>query len=135
MPPFLLAYLGALVGLLALDAVWLGVVMGPVYTGALGHLLRPEPLWAAAVVFYLVYPLGVVVFGIRPSSADDGARRVAGRAALFGALAYATYDLTNLATLRDWPLHVTVVDIVWGAVLSALSALSGRWLLQRVQRR
>ena len=124
MPPFLLAYLGALVGLLALDAVWLGVVMGPVYTGALGHLLRPEPLW-----------LGVVVFGIRPSSADDGARRVAGRAALFGALAYATYDLTNLATLRDWPLHVTVVDIVWGAVLSALSALSGRWLLQRVQRR
>lgn len=131
MPSFLLAYLGALVGLLLPDAVWLGIVMGPVYTSALGHLLRPEPLWAAAVVFYLVYPVGVVAFGIRAGEPDDGARRVAARGALFGALAYATYDLTNLATLRDWPLHVTVVDIVWGAALTAMSALAGRWLLRR----
>lgn len=131
MPVFLIAYLGALLSLLALDAVWLGVVMGPVYTAALVELLLPEPRWGAAAVFYLAYPVGIVVFAVLPAWRDAATRRALALGALYGALAYATYDLTNLATLKGWPVHIVVIDIAWGAVLSAAAAASGLWTLRR----
>lgn len=131
MPLSILAYLGALVSMLALDAVWLGLVMPSVYQAALGPLLLPEPRWGAAALFYLAYPVGIVVFAVLPAWRARAPRQGWWLGALYGALAYATYDLTNLATLRGWPVHIVVVDIAWGAVISALAAAASLALLQR----
>ena len=104
---------------LALDAAWL-TAMGPrLYQPAIGHLLRPDVDWIAAALFYVLYIGGLVGFAVVPSAS---ARDAAGRGALFGLVAYATYDLTNQATLRDWPWRVTLADLCWGTIVTAVSA-------------
>jgi uncharacterized membrane protein len=133
----LAAYLTALAVMLLLDLLWLGFVARPVYLQGLGHLMADSPrLWAAAM-FYGVYALGLLHFAIASPavrSESGGVGRAAWQGALFGFVAYATYDLTNLATLRGWPLRVTVVDLAWGAVLGGVvscgSALISRWLFK-----
>jgi len=119
---FLIAYgLVALV-FLALDAVWLST-MGPrLYQPRLGHLLAGEVVWPAAALFYALYIGGIVAFAVRPGLHAESALMALGWGALFGLLAYATYDLTNQATLKDWPWLVTAVDLVWGATVTGLSA-------------
>ena len=128
----LAVYALTLLTFLACDAVWLGVVAKGLYRRELGHLLAPEVRWWAALVFYLIYVVGVLVLVVLPGRGGSLAT-VAALGALFGFVAYATYDLTNLATLREWPLLVTAVDLVWGAVLTAATAAAGwlyaRWLL------
>jgi uncharacterized membrane protein len=121
----LIAYAGALAFFLAADMVWLGVLMTDTYQAWLGPLMREQPLLLPAAVFYLLYPAGLVVFAIRPALDRPGWSRAAALGAFFGLLAYGTYDLSNLATLRDWPWQLTVVDMVWGAALSCGSALAG----------
>jgi uncharacterized membrane protein len=103
----------------AIDLVWLGVVAKNFYRQHLGHLLSPQVNWTAAILFYLVFIAGIVFFAVRPALEVNSPLRALTYGALFGFLAYATYDLTNQATLRDWPVLVTVVDLAWGAVLSA----------------
>ena len=125
------SYAAALVCLLLFDAPWL-VLMGPrFYTPRLGHLLSASPQWWAAGAFYLLYALGIVVLVVQPArraGAALGKTFLLG--ALFGLVAYGTYDLTNQFTLRDWPLSVTLVDMAWGALLtgtaSAVSLRSAR---------
>ena len=112
----------ALLIFLLLDLVWLGVVAKNLYRQQLGHLLSPNVNWPAAVLFYLVFIAGVVFFVIRPALESGNATRALTHGALFGFIAYATYDLTNHATMRDWPALVTVVDLAWGAVLTAAVA-------------
>jgi uncharacterized membrane protein len=119
--------------LLALDAVWLGAVARGVYARELGHLMAPSVRWGAAAAFYLLYVAGVLVLVVAPAR-DAGVLAAAGRGALFGLVAYATYDLTNLATLAGWPLAVTVIDLAWGAVLTAAVATAGWWLARRLLR-
>lgn len=132
MPAVLVAYLGAFAGMLVLDAVWLGLVMPSVYQAALGDLLLSEPRWAAAVLFYLAYPVGIVVFAVLPAWREAAApRRAVMLGALYGALAYATYDLTNLATLKGWPVHIVVIDIAWGTFISGAAAHAGLAALRR----
>ncbi|URI09176.1 DUF2177 family protein [Aquincola tertiaricarbonis] len=131
MPVSIIAYLGALLSMLALDAVWLGVIMPSVYQAAIGHLLLPEPRWGAAIVFYLAYPVGIVVFAVLPAFRAAMPRQAWLLGALYGALAYATYDLTNLATLQGWPVHIVVIDIAWGAFISAVAAACGLAALRR----
>lgn len=131
MPVSIMAYLGALLSMLALDAVWLGVLMPDAYQRALGHLLLAEPRWDAAALFYLAYPVGTVVFAVLPAWRAAQPRQAWLLGALYGALAYATYDLTNLATLKGWPVHIVVIDIAWGAVITAVSAATGLALLRR----
>lgn len=121
----LAVYLLTLVTFLALDAVWLGVVARDLYRRELGHLLAPTVRWGAAGVFYLLYVAAVLALVVWPHRAAP-VGRVAVLGALLGLAAYAAYDLTNLATLRDWPLRVTLVDLVWGAVLTGLTAVAGR---------
>ena len=107
---------------LALDAVWLVTTYDRLYRPAIGHLLRDGFALAPAAAFYALYIVGVVVFAVLPGQASGRATVAAARGALFGLVAYATYDLTNQATLRDWPWHLTLIDLCWGALVSAAAA-------------
>jgi uncharacterized membrane protein len=125
----LAAYAGTVVVLVGLDLLWLGVVARPRYVQGIGHLMAEQPNVAAAAVFYALFSLGLVVFAVLPGGPASGWGRTLGLAALFGFIAYATYDLTNLATLRQWPLGLSVLDILWGALLSAAAAAGGKGLM------
>ncbi|MCU0581715.1 MAG: DUF2177 family protein [Syntrophales bacterium] len=118
----------------AIDMLWLGVVAKGFYRDNLGHLLRPDVNWAAALIFYLLYIAGILVFATLPALEKHSLRQAIIMGALFGYFCYATYDLTNLATLKDWPVKVVVVDILWGMVLTASVAAAsffiGRWIMQ-----
>jgi uncharacterized membrane protein len=129
------AYAGTLLVMIVLDGVWLGLIAGPLYAGAVGHLMAPAPNVPVAALFYALYALGVVLFAVAPMGDTEGHAKTAGRAALFGFFAYATYDLTNLATLRDWPAWLAAIDITWGMTVSAGSALGGRFAMKWVRRR
>jgi uncharacterized membrane protein len=121
-----------LVTFLAVDAVWLGVVAKDMYRQQLGHLLAPTVKWGAAGAFYVLYIAALLVLVILPNLESPWLRTVA-LGALFGLVAYATYDLTNLATLDRWPLAVTLADLAWGTFVTGLTAAAGwayaRWLL------
>jgi uncharacterized membrane protein len=125
-------YLATLIAFFAIDMVWLGLVARTFYRKHLGFLMAPSPNWAAAIIFYLLFILGILVFVVLPGLEADSLQTTLLRAALFGLITYATYDLTNLATLKDWPITITVVDMIWGVVLSVMvswvSFLAGRWL-------
>ena len=112
-------YLIALPVFFAIDMVWLGLVAKGFYRDQIGSLMRANVNWPAAIVFYLLFILGLVVFVIAPALDKGSWARALLYGTLFGLIAYATYDLTNLATLRDWPVLLTVVDLIWGAVLAA----------------
>jgi len=116
----------------AVDLVWLGVVAAGFYQKHLGHLLRPDVLWPAAVLFYALYLVGVLVFAVMPGLAAGSLVRTMALGGFFGLVAYATFDLTCLALFANFPVLVVVVDLVWGTVLTAgVAAASfglGRWL-------
>ena len=120
----LAAFVALFVVLLALDGVWLGVVAMPLYQQGIGHLMADEPRLAVALLFYPVYAFGLLLFVVMPQAGQSTARNALW-GALFGFFAYATYDLTNQATLRDWPLAVTLADIPWGAFVTAVGASAG----------
>lgn len=125
-------YLLTFVAFLAIDGVWLGAVARNLYGKYLGYLLAPKTVWPAAILFYLLYVVGVLVFAVLPGLQAGSLGRAALLGALLGLIAYATYDLTNLATVKEWPVLITVVDLVWGtaltAAVSAVGFLIGRWL-------
>ncbi len=100
-----------------IDMVWLGVVARGFYQNQLAHLLGPVN-WPAAIIFYLLFIVGIIIFAVMPAVESSSLTKAIVLGALFGFFTYATYDLTNLATLKDWPLMVVFVDIAWGAVLS-----------------
>lgn len=100
-----------------IDMLWLGVIAKDFYQEKLVNFLGPVN-WTAAIVFYLIFIVGILIFAVVPALESQSWQKVLILGALFGFFAYATYDLTNLATLKDWPLTVTLVDMVWGAVLS-----------------
>ena len=117
---------------MSIDAVWLTQMAARLYQPTIGHLLAPEPDLAAALVFYAIYILGMVVFTVRPDQRDATAWAAAARGAFFGFVAYATYDLTNQATMRDWPWMVTAIDLLWGTALTGTaSGLAKAWLQRR----
>jgi len=109
----------------ALDFVWLSLATPRIYTPALSGLLSDQPKLAVAAVFYLLYVVGVLVFAVIPGLQQGDVIAALWRGALFGFLAYATYDLTNLATLRGFPWHIAAIDMVWGTVLTGIVATAG----------
>jgi uncharacterized membrane protein len=121
MKTYLVGYLATLVTLAILDAAWLGVVSREFYKARLGQLLLEQPHWYAAILFYLIHALAIVVFAV-PLATSWVSALLFG--ALFGFCIYAAYDLTNLATLRGWPLTVSLVDLAWGAVVTAAAAVA-----------
>lgn len=125
-------YLVTLAIFFLIDMVWLVLVAKSFYRRQLGEMLAPKVVWPAAILFYLLFIAGLLLFVIGPALPRGGALQALWQGAVFGLIAYATYDLTNLATLKNWPLPVTVVDLAWGAVLggavSFLGALAAsRW--------
>ena len=116
---FIKNFLIALPVFFAIDIVWLVFVARKFYAREVGFLMRPDVNWYAAGIFYLLFIAGLVVFVISPAVEKHSLTHALFYGALFGLITYATYDLTNLATMKDWPLLVTVVDLVWGLVLSA----------------
>lgn len=131
----LLAWLAFVVTMLVLDGLWLGVIARPLYQSGIGHLMAERPVWAAAAAFYAIYAAGVLYFVAVPEAraavSPEGASlwTTAWRAALFGAVAYATYDFTNLATLRGWPWTLALADMAWGAVITGAAAVAARQVL------
>lgn len=119
---FVKLYLLALPVLIAADALWLGVIARGFYQRQLGALLRPDVRWGAAAAFYLLFLAGVLVLAVQPALERGSPGRATALGAILGLVAYAAYDLTNLATLRGFPPIVAAVDLVWGTVLSALLA-------------
>ena len=119
---FLKTYAASLAVFLAVDLLWLGVIARGFYRTQLGSLLRPDVRWAPAFLFYAAFVAAVLIFAVIPALERGSWARAILLGGLFGAIAYATYDLTNLATLRGFPTVVAVVDIAWGAVLAALVA-------------
>jgi uncharacterized membrane protein len=115
-------YVVTLLIFFAIDLVWLGLVAKDFYQKQLGHLMGPGVNWGAAVLFYAVYIAGIVFFAIKPAFESGNAGRALAHGALFGFIAYATYDLTNQATMKDWPVLVTVIDLAWGTALTATVA-------------
>lgn len=128
MTRYLLPYLATLIVLAVLDFLWLGVIARNFYREGIGHLMAPSPNWGAAIAFYLLYPVGIVIFAVL--AADGEWLKALTLGALFGLFCYGTYDLSNMAVLRDWPLQVTAVDIAWGVVVSAIGASAGAWALR-----
>lgn len=122
---YLLAYAATAVVMAGLDFLWLSNTVGPLYHRAVGAVLAKEPDMKAAAAFYLIYVLGVLWFAVRPALLDGDWKTALLNGALFGFFAYATYDLTNLATLKVWSLKVSLIDMAWGAVLTGLSATGG----------
>jgi len=104
---------------LAIDLVWLGLVAKTFYKDKLGHLLRADVNWTAAIVFYLIFVLGMVILVVWPAIEKQSLTRALMLGALLGVVAYSAYDLTNLATMNGFPVLVAVVDIAWGAILCA----------------
>ncbi len=110
-------YLIALPVFFAIDMLWLGVIAKKFYRRQIGHLMRVDVNWPPAVIFYLLFILGLVFFVIFPAVSRESLKAALLGGAFFGFITYATYDLTNLATLKSWPLLVTVVDLLWGTFL------------------
>ena len=125
MVTFLKAFAATGTTMFALDLLWLGVVAKGFYAKYMGTLLRPDVKWLPALLFYFLYVSAVVVFVVMPAAERRSLGRALGLGAFFGLAAYATYDLTSLALIRDFPLIVALVDLAWGVVLTTVAATAG----------
>jgi len=131
MVQYLIAYGITAIVFLGIDFIWLSQIAKTFYSERLGDLLLDKPNLGAAAAFYAIYVVGVVIFSVAPALRAGSATTALVYGALFGFFAYATYDMTNYATLRNWPLEVSLVDTAWGACLTGVSALLG-YLLTRL---
>lgn len=122
---FLQLYLVTLGAFFVIDMIWLGLVARKFYRDQLGFIMAPRVYWPAAIIFYLLFIVGLIFFVTYPSILRESGVFAFFAGAFFGLICYATYDLTNLATLKDWPLKVTLVDLAWGSVLSGTLTLIG----------
>jgi uncharacterized membrane protein len=129
MSSFLKPYLAALLVMGVLDALWLGVLAKDFYRQEMGAQMADQIRWAPALVFYFVFPAALVALALFP--AGQPMAQMIARAALVGLVAYGVYDLTNMATLRHWPLKLALVDVAWGTFASTLAGGGAAWVMQR----
>ena len=125
MKTYVCAFIFTTVVFLALDFVWLGFVAKDFYRTQLGPLMLEKPLLGVAVVFYLLYVIGIVYFAVIPALETNSWVRAMTSGALLGLIAYSTYDLTNLATLRGWSVKLSIVDLSWGSFVTSVAAIAG----------
>ncbi len=124
-------YLVTFFAFLGIDSLWLGLVAPSFYKSQIGYIMAENPNFLAAGLFYLLFIFGMVIFIVEPGVREQTLMPAVARGALFGLVTYATYDLTNLATLQGWPILVTIVDLIWGTVLSAAVTLVSVWVGKR----
>jgi len=117
---FIKLYLIALPVFLGIDMIWLGFIAKSFYQQQIGFLMKSDVNWSAGLLFYLLFIAGIVLFVVKPSLEKGSVWEAILMGALFGLICYATYDLTNLATIKNWPVLVTVIDLLWGATLSSI---------------
>jgi len=122
---WVLAYLGTTIVFFAIDMIWLGVVAKDLYRRELNAYLSDQVNWSAALIFYLLFIIGIFIFCIVPAAEQASFAKAIISGALFGMFTYATYDLTNLATLKSWPLKIVFIDIAWGMVLTGSVSAAG----------
>jgi uncharacterized membrane protein len=127
---FILYYVIAFIVFLAIDALWLGLVAPKFYKAQIGHLMAEKPNLIAALVFYLIFIAGLVYFVLLPAVTNDSWVTAFANGALFGFVTYATYDLTNYATLKNWPVTMVIVDLTWGLFLSTSVSLVSYFIIQ-----
>jgi len=132
MSRILLTYAVSVPVFFCIDMIWLGVIAKGFYRNSLEPLLTPNVNWIAAIIFYLLFLVGVLIFALLPGMAKRSLVYTIEMAALFGFISYATYDLTNLSTLRDWPLMLSIVDMIWGSFLSASTATMTYLIMSRI---
>jgi len=126
----IIAYIATVIVFFTIDFIWLGFLAKDFYQNQIGFLLKSQFNVAVAVVFYLIYVIGIVYFAVHPALQAESLKFAVLNGAIFGFLAYATYDLTNLATIKDWPITVSIVDMIWGTILTGASATGG-YLISR----
>ncbi|MCW8850663.1 MAG: DUF2177 family protein [Melioribacteraceae bacterium] len=129
----IISYILTTIVFLIIDLAWLGFIAKDLYRKYLGSFLSENVNWTAAIIFYLLYIVGISVFAIYPAVNKDSLVSAIVLGALFGFFAYATYDLTNLATLKDWPITIVVIDIIWGSILTASVSLAGFYIVKFVK--
>jgi len=127
-----LTYLITVIGFLIIDGAWLTIVMKPMFVSMLGDMLRTQISVAPAAIFYLVYVVGILFFAVAPAAGDGNWMAAFGRGLFLGLLAYGTYDMTNLSTLKNYQLSIALIDTAWGGVVSGITAVIGvfaaRWI-------
>jgi len=128
----LLAYGLTAVVFFAIDLTWLGWVAKDLYRKHLGGFLSDQVNWSAAFIFYALFIVGIFIFAILPAAEKNSRGYAVVYGALFGFFTYATYDLTNLATLKNWPLKIVFIDIIWGSVLTGTVAAAGYWIVKKI---
>lgn len=126
---YIFRYLISLSVFLIIDFIWL-TLNNANYKKFIGHLMEDRPNLVAAFVFYLIFIFGLLIFVINPALANANVKSALLLGALFGIVSYSTYDLTNLATLKDWPLKMTIIDIIWGGTLSMVTSVASYYLIQ-----
>jgi uncharacterized membrane protein len=128
----ILTYVSVAASFVVMDMAWLKTMAERLYRPVLGELLRPEPNLAAAGLFYIIYPVGLISFAVLPAQHEGSAMRALTLGMLFGCFTYGTYDLTNQATLRNWSSTLTIADICWGSFLGGVSSWVGYLVAQRL---
>lgn len=123
-------YVVALVIFLIIDMLWLTVVAKDLYSKYLGYLMAPNVNFAAAAIFYLIFIVGLLFFVIDPALRMESLQYALFAGLFFGFVTYATYDLTNLATVKDWPITITIIDLIWGSALGAMTSVFSYLLLR-----
>ena len=127
---FLKAWGGTAAFILIIDAVWLGLVAKGFYARQLGELMLDQPRLSIAAIFYVMYSAVVVLLASGPAFRSGSLQDALVLGAILGFAAYGTYDITNMATLKNWPAFMSVVDMAWGAILTAAASAVGYWLLR-----
>lgn len=135
MSPYLKAYLPALIIIVAVDFTWFAVIMAQFYKSEIGHLMAVAPLLWPGVLFYLLFVAGIMQFAVHPAISSGDWQKALSRGAFLGLLAYGTYDLTNNATLANWPVLMTIVDMTWGVIITAFGAAVSYFLVRAFTKR
>ncbi len=129
---FIKLYLITLPVFFIIDMIWLGLIAKNFYAKHIGFLMKTNINWTSAIIFYLVFIAGLIIFVIMPSMEKNSWVMALLLGAFFGFVTYATYDLTNLATIRDWPLLVTIIDLIWGTVLASSVSVVSFFIASRI---
>ena len=125
------AYICTIIFMFVIDLIWLSQIAQPLYQAGIGHLMAVKPTLGFAALFYLVFVFGLLWFAVKPNMATKGVKSCFLAGALFGFFIYASYDLTNLALLKNWPLKLSIIDMTWGTFLSGTCAAFGKFVLDK----